>query len=401
DLSPLPIRSVEIQAPPSGSLAGRLTDLHSVPLAGVSVLLRNLTTGAEARAVTAKNGAFHFDRLDAGEYMLQADAAQLGHGELGGILVTGGAVARVQAAMRFEPPAPSLIEAAAPSEIPAVQVAAVTIPLPAYAVPGKSGGPAGLTSVTTSRPVHSPSRPAALPPTAIRIEKPAALPQQLRASIETHSPPVSLSLEVTVPHTLPLTFSASPILPMNAAIASGLHAALRLGEMSYSPISAAAQSPDPGAASTTTIMTAAQLQSLPAGGRRWQEFLADTPASSPSADSSEQSYRASQESAGVTIDGANTSLRFGVCAGSAAGSTPQERNLLNDDRQSTVGQSMSQAWNGGRGAGISEAAISEVTATAGNVEAKAMRSAGGRTGIETERGGNALHGQGFLYDRQN
>ncbi len=50
---------------------------------------------------------------------------------------------------------------------------------------------------------------------------------------------------------------------------------------------------------------------------------------------------------------------------------------------------------------MSEAAIHEVTAVSGNVEAEGMRSAGGRTSIETERGGNALHGQGFFYDRQN
>ncbi len=30
-----------------------------------------------------------------------------------------------------------------------------------------------------------------------------------------------------------------------------------------------------------------------------------------------------------------------------------------------------------------------------------MRSAGGRTTIRTESGGNALHGQGFLFDREN
>src|SRR5208282_8127 len=43
----------------------------------------------------------------------------------------------------------------------------------------------------------------------------------------------------------------------------------------------------------------------------------------------------------------------------------------------------------------------DVTTVAGNVEAAGLRSAGGRTGIQTERGGDALHGQGFYYDRQN
>ncbi len=423
----VPIRSIQIQAPASGSLAGRLTDLHSAPLAGVSVLLHNLATGAEVHAITAKNGAFHFDRLDAGEYALEADAPQLGHGELEGIFVTGGAEARVQAAMRFEPAAPNLIEAAAPSKIPVQLLPAATMPLRAYAVPSKpAAAPPSSTAspamgsisspetvvasstgslLTLSAPGGSESvRPPTLAvgpqPPAVRTEMSEGRSPQLRAALETQSLPVSASLAVALPRTLPLTFSARPALPMSAAIASGMHAVLQL-ELSFSQASAAAEKPDPGAAATTTTMTSAQLQSLPAGGRRWQEFLADTPTSSAGTDSSQQSYRGSQESAEVTIDGANTSLKFGVGAGSAAGSTAQERAIQSDDQQNTVGQSMSQAWNGGRGLGVSEIAIREVKATAGNVEAESMRSAGGRTGIETERGGNALHGQGFYYDRQN
>ncbi|MGA9062061.1 MAG: carboxypeptidase-like regulatory domain-containing protein, partial [Terracidiphilus sp.] len=118
-----PPNSVQIQSPPSGSLAGRLTDLHSAPLAGVSVVLRNVATGAEAHTTTAKNGAFHFASLDAGEYTLEADAAQLGHGRLEGILITGGIEARVQAAMRFEP--------AAPTQIAAPSIPAASMPLTA------------------------------------------------------------------------------------------------------------------------------------------------------------------------------------------------------------------------------------------------------------------------------
>ncbi len=115
-----PSNFVQIQSPQSGSLAGRLTDLHSAPLAGVSIVLRNQNTGAESRSTTAKNGAFRFASLDAGEYALDAESGPLGHGSLEGILVTGGSESRVQAAMRFEPAmpvkaaAPALLEAAAP-----------------------------------------------------------------------------------------------------------------------------------------------------------------------------------------------------------------------------------------------------------------------------------------------
>ena len=87
--------------------------LHSAPLAGVQVVLRNQATGTAAQTTTAKNGAFSFASLDAGEYTLEADAPQLGQGRLEGILINGGMEARVQAAIRFEPTAPALLEAAA------------------------------------------------------------------------------------------------------------------------------------------------------------------------------------------------------------------------------------------------------------------------------------------------
>src|SRR5580658_4850155 len=76
--NPAPLQGIQIEAPPSGSLAGRLTDLRSVPLAGVSVILHNQATGLEVRAVTSKNGGFRIARIEAGEYTLDADEPQLG-----------------------------------------------------------------------------------------------------------------------------------------------------------------------------------------------------------------------------------------------------------------------------------------------------------------------------------
>ena len=427
--------SVEVQASPTGSLAGRLTDLNSAPLAGISVVLRNKATGVELHAVTVRSGAFRFAALDAGEYTLEADAPQLGHGELEGILVTGGAEARVQAAMHFEPPTPELIEAATPHEIAAPPPSA-SMPVTAFAVPTASSPVAAPTPPIAAReslgrsspetvaststaplpasiappateigpPRNAPvaPQPAAPLPAAIRAETPPALPSPpLRAALETQSLPILPVLAAALPRALPLTHGTAPVLPLNAAVASGLNAALLLGQKAYSPVAVASQRTDPGATPVTTTLTATQLASLPAGGRRWQEFLLDTPAASASSDSSQASYRGSLESAQITIDGANTSLRFGAAAGSTAGSTAQDRSSQDEDRQNTVSQSMSQSWTGGRGFGVSEAAIKEVTAVAGNVEAEGVRSAGGQTGIETQRGGNALHGQGFFFDRQN
>ena len=458
------LHGVQIQAPASGSLAGRLTDLHSAPLAGVRVVLHNQATGAEVHAVTAKNGGFRFAELEAGEYTLEADGPQLGHGRLEGILVTGGTEARVQAAMHFEAREPELEEAAAAGEIATPPRAATTMPLVAYAAPataeagsgcgeacGNGGGsacgaqqgefnasalstaspemvallatqpmrtmitaprdveearpPGETVAPGTAAPLPVVPRPVAPQPAAARAEvltAAVALPApQLRAALETQSIAFEPALAVTLPRTLPLTHSMAPILPLNTAIVSGMEAVLVLGQTTSSPVAAAAQKADPATAVVATTVTATQLESLPAGGRRWQEFLLDTPAASTGPDATQASYRGSQESAEITIDGASTTLKFGAAAGSGSGSAALDPAGQGAGGPGAMGQTMGGAWTGGRGFGVSESAIHEVTAVSGNVEAEGARAAGGRTSISTERGGNALHGQGFYYDRQN
>src|ERR1035441_1986150 len=54
------------QSVPSGSLIGKLTDLHSAPLAGATVVLRNQATGTEMRTTTTRKGDFQFTALDPG-----------------------------------------------------------------------------------------------------------------------------------------------------------------------------------------------------------------------------------------------------------------------------------------------------------------------------------------------
>ncbi len=433
---PAPLQGIQIQTPGSGSLAGRLTDLHSAPLAGVAVVLHNQATGAELRAVTAKNGGFWFAELEVGEYTLEADEPLLGHGRLEGILVTGGVEARVQAAMQFEAAAPELVEAAGPGEIATPARTAAAMPLEALATAGTprpttakpvlppvAVSHAALSTSTpqmaamfdaepvrtmttaprAAEPVRPPSEAVAPRPVApqpdVRADAltvPAILPSPpLRAALETQSIVVEPTLAVTLPRALPITRSIAPALTPNMAIASGMKAVLLLGQMAFAPVAAATQRADPATAVVATTVTATELQSLPAGGRRWQEFLQATQAASASPDATQASYRSSQESAEITIDGASTLLKFGAATGS--GSMARDKSSQSTEQASA----MSQAWTGGRGFGVSEAAIHEVTAVSGNVEAEGMRSAGGRTSIETERGGNALHGQGFFYDRQN
>ena len=108
------------QSAQSGSLMGKLTDLHSAPLVGVAVVVRNEATGAEARTTTAKNGSYRFAGLDVGAYTLEAESAQLGHGRLEGIYVSAGHEARVQAAMEFE------IAPGRPIQLAAHDIATVT-----------------------------------------------------------------------------------------------------------------------------------------------------------------------------------------------------------------------------------------------------------------------------------
>ncbi len=432
-----PARSIQVSSARTGSVAGRLTDLHSAPLGGVAVILRNPSTGAEAHAITAKNGAFHFDSLEAGTYTLEADAAQLGHGRLEGILVSGGAEARLQLAIELEPaamaieaaaaravsaPMPAMIDASALAAMaPSARAAEVpptaalpTVPPGSARAPENSeklrlasqnppltvdrpeigGSDPPLTASITAESLRTmtlaPTRsadvirtqapptapePTSLPPEAEVPTRPVprAFGPREQAALETQTVLVQPALALTLPRTLPLAARIAPDL---------------------APVAAAAEQPDPVTPAVATTVTAAQLGQLPASGRRWQDFLLDAPASSGASDSSQVSFRGAQSSAEITVDGANTRLAFASAGVSSHASNQQD--------ESGGGQSpMGQAWSARRGLGISESAVRAVTTAAGNVEAEGMRSAGGRTSVETESGANALHGQGFLFDRQN
>jgi hypothetical protein len=218
-----------------------------------------------------------------------------------------------------------------------------------------------------------------------------------RAELETQSAAAQPVLAVALPHAFPLKAGLAPDLSASMAVANGAQMLMRLKLPHPAPILAAVERVDPVTPAVASTVTATQLQALPASGRRWQEFLLDTPAASAPADSSQASFRASQESAEITIDGVSTRLAFGVAAGSDSGLRASGPSEQGGDRQSST----RQTWNGGRGLGVSEAAIREVTTAAGNVEAEGLRSAGGRTSISTESGGDTLHGQGFFFDRQN
>lgn len=145
-------------------------------------------------------------------------------------------------------------------------------------------------------------------------------------------------------------------------------------------------------------MSAAELQALPVSGRRWQDFVLDnTPTSTtPSGGQGEISLRGAGQPTEIAVDGVNRGLAFGRTNESGQGSS--RRGLLGQGEK-PVG--MAQVGSGGHGLAMSEAAIRTVETVAGNVEAAVDRAAGGRMNVETQRGANELHGQGFVFDRQN
>jgi hypothetical protein len=403
------------QPEPAGSLTGRLTDLHSAPLGGVSVDLHNLATGTIVHTTTAKNGTYHFSALDAGEYTLEAESPQLGSGRLEGIVVSSRHEARVQAALQFAPPPASLRAGSSLSmaRLPAASMARLPEEHPPSApslslLPLPPSPGAAPSTQQTAEPLPRQPISSASPPTSVRSTlqplkpapaQPIAPPQiaLLRPDLAPLQPKSarSLILAVETSRVFPANLAAS------IAAATGLQTVLRMQPLHLQaaagqPILAAAESSDPSAPATTSTVTAAEVQALPASGRRWQEFLLDTPTSTAAPGSSQASLRGGSQSADMTVDGASLRLAFGAGAVS-------EPRTQDSGPPGTAGaqNSANSSWRGSRGFSVSEAGIREVQTVAGNVEAGGARAAGGRVSLETRQGGDTLHGQAFFFDRQN
>lgn len=393
------------QSTRSGSLTGKLTDLHSAPLARASVVLRNQATGAEMRTTTTRNGEYRFTALDAGTYTIEADSGRVGHGRLSGILVSAGHDARVQTAMQFDlaPSTPvravflrnpelnatgaTALAAALPIEKPR------QLPLTGQLVAGE------VHELPTEAPLLSDTlKPAPWLPVLFSALPTSALPRAVAAAIPATggSPRIVLSGAA----------AGNPNLTTSESVARGLQAAMqwsqpnrnRIPDPNLSRIQVASQQSGPVAAAVTTTLTDTELQALPSSGRRWEEFVLDTPTAAAPESSSEASLRgAGQQPPDVSIDGASTQLAFGNGSGSSAGSQGQSSSGQGQNEPHGMGQ----AWSGGRDLAIGESAVRTVQTVAGNAEAEGASAAGGRMNVETKRGSNGLHGQGFLFDRQN
>ena len=375
-----------------GSLSGKLTDLRSVPLAGVSVILHNTATGAETHSMTTKNGGYRFAGVLAGEYVLEADSPSLGCGRLEGIVVSAGHEARVQTAIELQKPlvsarrpapgGPSATTRSAATAAPQFGAQASELSAKGVALP-----PAQPAAVSTLTPPSEGRQPN--PPATQQVASLAPAPEVIQPEITESLPPVTVA-------------AVSPALAASLLTLKDVQAVLQASQAPIKPVLAAVQEPEPAVPAVMTILPEAQIEALPASGRRWQNFLLDTPASTTVADSSQASLRgASGQSADTAVDGLSTRLAFG--AGAIAEPRTQDSGPFGEGRGRPNG--MAEGYGGllrgGRALSVSEAAIGEMRVTAGNVEAGGASAAGGRIDVETQQGRNQLHGQGFFFDRQN
>lgn len=385
-----------------GSIAGTLTDLGSRPLAGATIVARNETTGAEARTTTAKNGRYRLTGLEAGQYTLEAESAQVGRGRLQGIYVAGGGYeARVQAAMAFErAPASSPGKAEAVKRMPATP-------------PGSTETPQQqrdtLAAVATDLPAE-PARELELTPRSLSPQVPvmtARLPPESLGSIALV--PLLRMVPADRAETGEPTSRAAAVLPspwpapraeqaLRWVAASAATAAINSVEGPSPKSQSESMQIEPLSPLSETKISGADLQSLPAAGRRWQDFLPDTAPGSAEARSNDALRGAGQGAPETSIEGTGTRLAFGGSGGAGPDGSGSGSNGQDEAAQSS---GTARAWADSRGSPVAEAAIRAVETAAANAETEASRAAGGQMNVETARGATGLHGQGFLFDRQN
>jgi hypothetical protein len=374
----------------TGSLTGKLTDLHSRPLEGVAVVVRNQATGAETRTITTKNGAYRFSGLEPGEYTVTAESSQLGRGQLQDIVVAAGYETRVQTAMELShsqssPVLTALLDEVQPKveerpwvnrhfvepeALPENDVALNAEPVRLLPLNGQWVR-AAITHITV-------------------CELNAALETEPLGVLLLRGQWVRAAITSTTTFELYATQESEPLQTYTLA-GQSLPNSVQPAPVASPVIGRAA----PALSNTISV---AELQALPVSGRRWQDFLLDnTPTSTtPAGGQGEISLRGAGQPAEVAVDGVSRGLAFGRTNDSVQGS--QGRGPLG---QGEYPAGMAQVGKGGHGLVLSEAAIRTVETVAGNVEAAADRAAGGRMNVETQHGANELHGQEFLYDRQN
>jgi hypothetical protein len=417
------------QSTARGSLSGKLTDLHSKPLDGATLVLRNAATGSEARTISAKNGSYRFIGLEPGEYSLEAANPELGHGQLRGIFISAGHEARIQAAVELElSPLGSLAQkgsdgnlvpppATPPAAVIAAQASVVSPPAPDLPKPTAEKPstvsstwegrldlePGGILTLAAASPAEPtlkvrPPETAAASTLGSAPER-AAVPQRLPESVQHPEAEVSL-LALGIPVASPASIHAADLPDLSSSLSSSLAAvtvkppALRGVGIGFAVAAAcavqgtaqlqlalpplgliASHMIEPESIAPAARLSGEQLQALPLQGRHWENFVLDTPVGrgGQGEDTPDTPQKSGRTPVSVTVDGASTRLAFG----GRGGGTTRSSSLM--------------------GPGRNESAIGEVRTLEAGGEAGDSRNAN----LETRGGSIGLHGQGFLFDRQN
>ena len=362
---------------PSVELAGTLTDLYGHPLEDTALTLRNEGSGVEEHTITGKKGSYRFIGLASGAYTLEATQKSLGRGRLEGIPISGEAVERILTAMDFERPpnetAPKSAVLSLPVErtpvVPSIKtpIPDVQIPLVPLAIkPLESQTLSGARKVCPPLAVPAPTAPnltAELMPLPIAVLplNGLSVPRPAREMLATVTPVIDALL---------------PLAPLQVLALVGKNRSDLIR-----PATATAQT-------GTSSLTGEEVQALPASGRHWESFVLDTPGTVASGGGGAQ---ASGEQRTVSLDGVEISLAF---SGNSTGPVAADEDKSGQPR-------MAQPWAGGYEKAIGELAIHSVETVADHLGAESEQRQGGRIEIQTEHGSNALHGQGFYFDRQN
>ncbi len=393
---------------PTGSLSGKLTDLHSRPVDGAMLVLRNAITGVEAKTTTSKSGSYHFSSLQPGEYSLAAVSPRMGQGQIAGIYVSAGHESRVRAALELSgQPSESLVRpdrvrsyadpVSPPLDMPETTDARRSPIVPPHGADGPAMSSPRIEAslafeliqtlplLATNRPLPVPDRilipsPSNNPRNAPVDDIPsvsvdsrallavAASPLQTRPAIKSAvAPPNPPSLAA-------VTINLAASTGVNLAIAgvSAAHGAAQLGR-TPPPVLLASHASAP---ETEATLSGQQLQALPLAGRHWEDFVLDSPAARTEPDEEKPASTAGRTPPSVSVDSANIRLAFG----GRAGGRMRSASLM--------------------GPGANEAAISEVR-TYEKTGDLAYESQSEHATVETRVATDQFHGQGFLFDRRN
>lgn len=377
----------------TGSLAGKLTDLHSHAIAGAIVLLHNRANGVQVQTTTAKNGAYAFAAIPAGDYWLEARSPRLGRGGLQEIQIDPGHTTRVQTAVAFDavpgqpaqshffaqspppllerseapstpaqpvPPAPpkaalSQAKAESPQE-PAPSVAHISAP----PQPPASISPASLPAPHPAPSVAPPLLVASAPPLAERSSIAAHAEPDVLPALRVSAVPIGISQAA---HAVGAALSIAAAGAVRAALAAETQPLLATVQPSLSP--ADELLPD-------AVLPGEQLQQLPFAGRDWASFVQGSETTDLASQDDGQISSQSRPSSRASVDSAPTGLVFGARSERSIGSS----GLINPQSSDTA---------------VAEVRVSPATGGPGSRQID----------VQTRSGVNGLHAQVFAFDRQN